>query len=161
MSHDTIDANHHHQGVQEEELREGDRALLGRKAEWPEHRYSTIAGFIEPGESAEQAVVREVEEETGVEVVEIRYHSSQPWPFPSSLMLGYRAQAGQHQIQLNDQELEAAVWLSRSEIMSRMECGEFLPPTQISISFRLIEDWFNRDSQIPFRMLCENNKKRT
>ena len=140
-------------------MEHGDHVLLGRKAEWPEHRYSTIAGFIEPGESAEQAVVREVEEETGVEVIESTYHSSQPWPFPSSLMLGYLARAGQHQIQLNDQELETAVWLTRSEITGRMKRGEFLPPTRISISFRLIEDWFDRDSAVPFRMWCENNKK--
>ena len=137
----------------------GERALLGRKAEWPARRYSTIAGFVEPGESSEQAVVREVEEETGVEVIKIRYHSSQPWPFPGSLMLGYLAQAGQHRIRLNDQELEEAIWLSRPELMDRMTHGNFLPPTQISISFRLIEDWFDSDSKIPFRVLCKNNKK--
>ena len=137
----------------------GERALLGRKAGWPARRYSTIAGFVEPGESAEQAVVREVDEETGVEVIELRYHSSQPWPFPGSLMLGYRAQAGRHKIQLNDQELEEAIWLSRQELMDRMAHGNFLPPTKISISFRLIEDWFNSNSEVPFKVWCENNKK--
>jgi len=135
----------------------GDRALFGRKAEWPIHRYSTIAGFVEPGESAEQAVVREVAEETGVEVIESCYHSSQPWPFPGSLMLGYTACAGHSQIRLNDQELEEARWLSRQELADLMVCGEFLPPPPISISFRLIEDWFNRQHNIPFRVWCENN----
>ena len=134
-----------------------DRALFGRKAEWPAHRYSTIAGFVEPGESVEQAVVREVAEETGVEVIESCYHSSQPWPFPCSLMLGYTALAGRSQIHLNDRELEEARWLSRQDLTDRLVCGEFLPPTPISISFRLIEDWFNRQRSVPFRMWCENN----
>jgi NAD+ diphosphatase len=137
-----------------------DRALFGRKAEWPTHRYSTIAGFVEPGECAEQAVVREVAEETGVEVIESCYHSSQPWPFPGSLMLGYTARAGRFQIHLNDRELEEAKWLSRQELADQLVCGEFLPPTPISISFRLIEDWFNRQQSIPFRMLCKNNNSR-
>jgi NAD+ diphosphatase len=135
----------------------GDRALFGRKTEWPAHRYSTIAGFVEPGESAEQAVIREVAEETGVEVIDSCYHSSQPWPFPGSLMLGYTAHAGRFQIHLNDQELEEARWLSRQELTDRLVCGKFLPPTPISISFRLIEDWFNRQCGVPFRVLCENN----
>lgn len=134
-----------------------DRALFGRKAEWPAHRYSTIAGFVEPGESVEQAVVREVAEETGVEVIESCYHSSQPWPFPGSLMLGYTALAGRSQIHLNDRELEEARWLSRQELTDRLVCGEFLPPTPISISFRLIEDWFNRQRGVSFRLWCENN----
>jgi NAD+ diphosphatase len=138
----------------------GDRALFGRKAEWPTYRYSTIAGFVEPGESVEQAVVREVAEETGVEVIESCYHSSQPWPFPGSLMLGYTAHAGRFQIHLNDRELEEAEWLSRQELADRLACGEFLPPTPISISFRLIEDWFNRQQSIPFRVLCENNNSK-
>jgi NAD+ diphosphatase len=139
----------------------GDRALFGRKAEWPVHRYSTIAGFVEPGESVEQAVVREVAEETGVEVTESCYHSSQPWPFPGSVMLGYTARAGHSQIHLNDQELEEAMWLSRQELTDQLVCGKFLPPTPISISFRLIEDWFNRQHNVPFRVLCENNTQKS
>ena len=135
----------------------GDRALFGRKAEWPAHRYSTIAGFVGPGESAEQAVVREVAEETGVEVIESCYHSSQPWAFPGSLMLGYTAHAGRSRINLNDRELEEARWLTRQEITDQLMCGKFLPPTPISISFRLIEDWFNRECSVPFRVWCENN----
>ncbi|MBV8307339.1 MAG: NAD(+) diphosphatase, partial [Gammaproteobacteria bacterium] len=72
---------------------DGERALLGRQASWPARRYSTIAGFVEPGESLEDAVVREVAEEAGVTVSDVRYHSSQPWPFPSSVMLGFQARA--------------------------------------------------------------------
>ena len=135
----------------------GERALFGRKAEWPKHRYSTIAGFVEPGESAEQALVREVAEETGVEVIAAHYHSSQPWPFPGSLMLGYHAQAGRDIISLNDQELEDARWLSRDEVSVLLQQGLFIPPPSISISFRLIEDWFNRASSIPLKTVIENS----
>jgi len=88
---------------------DGPRILLGRQASWPPGRYSTIAGFVEPGESLEDAVIREVAEETGVKVDEVRYHSSQPWPFPSSLMLGFTARASTHEVHLADQELEDAL----------------------------------------------------
>lgn len=131
----------------------GDKALFGRKSEWPDKRYSTIAGFVEPGESAEQAVIREVAEETGVEVNSAHYHSSQPWPFPGTLMLGYQACAGRHSISLNDQELEDARWLTRKQISDGLASGEFQLPTNISISFRLIEDWFNKDSNQSLRAL--------
>ena len=133
------------------------RALFGRKPEWPSHRYSTIAGFVEPGESAEQAVVREVAEETGIEVTAVRYHSSQPWPFPGSLMLGYHAEGGSDDISLNDRELDDALWLDREEIATRMDQGLFVPPPSISISFRLIEDWFDRDAPFSLRQMCQNN----
>jgi NAD+ diphosphatase len=118
---------------------EGERALLGRQASWPIGRYSTIAGFVEPGESLEDAVAREVFEETGIEVDRIEYHSSQPWPFPASLMLGFTAHALTTEIRLRDQELEDARWFSRADIAST---GALLPPRQ-SISFRLIEHWFD------------------
>jgi NAD+ diphosphatase len=118
---------------------DGERALLGRQASWPIGRYSTIAGFVEPGESLEDAVAREVLEETGIEVDRIEYHSSQPWPFPSSLMLGFTAHALTSEVHLRDQELEDARWFSRADIAST---GALLPPRQ-SISFRLIEHWFD------------------
>jgi NAD+ diphosphatase len=124
-------------------ISDGDRALLGRQASWPVGRYSTIAGFVEPGESLEDAVAREVFEETGVIVERIEYHSSQPWPFPASLMLGFTAHALTSEVHLRDQELEDARWFSRAEIAST---GALLPPRQ-SISFRLIEHWFDAGGQ--------------
>ncbi len=126
---------------------DGERALLGRQASWPPDRYSTIAGFVEPGESLEDAVAREVLEETGVEVDSVEYHSSQPWPFPSSLMLGFFAHARPQAIHLCDAELEEAQWLSRQQIAS----GEIRMPFEHSISFRLIEDWYNEDAAVPLR----------
>lgn len=118
---------------------DGERALLGRQAVWPVGRYSTIAGFVEPGESLEDAVAREVFEETGIDVDRIQYHSSQPWPFPSSLMLGFTAQALTTQIERRDDELEDAQWFTREDLAS----GRPLVPPNVSISFRLIEHWFN------------------
>src|ERR1700688_1306144 len=118
---------------------EGERALLGRQASWPVGRYSTIAGFVEPGESLEDAVAREVFEETGIAVDRIEYHSSQPWPFPSSLMLGFTAHARSTEVRLRDEELEDARWFNRADLASN---GTLLPPRQ-SISYRLIEHWFD------------------
>jgi NAD+ diphosphatase len=118
---------------------DGPRALLGRQASWPVGRYSTIAGFVEPGESLEDAVAREVLEETGVVVDRIEYHSSQPWPFPCSLMLGFTARAVTDQVHRRDEELEDARWFTRPDIASGTP---MLPPTT-SISFRLIEHWFD------------------
>jgi NAD+ diphosphatase len=123
-------------------ITDGKRALLGRQSSWPAGRYSTIAGFVEPGESLEDAVVREVFEETGVQVDSVDYHSSQPWPFPSSLMLGFTAHAISTDIRLTDAELEDARWLTREQIAR----GEVALPLTHSISFRLIEDWYNAGS---------------
>lgn len=128
-------------------ITDGERALLGRQASWPAGRYSTIAGFVEPGESLEDAVVREVMEETGVAVDTVDYHSSQPWPFPSSLMLGFTAHATTTEVHLYDAELEDARWLDREQIAA----GEVALPTTHSISFRLIEDWFNAEASLPLR----------
>ena len=118
---------------------DGDRCLLGRKADWPEGRYSTIAGFVEPGESVEDAVRREVYEETNIRVGEVQYHSSQPWPFPSALMLGFIAEADSEDIHLNDGELEDARWFSRDELKS----GAVGLPFRISIARRLVDHFIN------------------
>ena len=124
---------------------DGERALLGRQASWPAGRYSTIAGFVEPGESLEDAVVREVLEETTVPVIDTRYHSSQPWPFPSSLMVGYHATAQPGAVARGDSELEDARWFTREDIAS----GTPMLPPSVSISYRLIEDWFDAGSAVP------------
>lgn len=116
-----------------------ERCLLGRQATWPAGRYSTIAGFVEPGESLEDAVRREVEEETGIHADRIEYHSSQPWPFPSSLMLGFRARPAGGTIALRDGELEDARWVDRDDIVAR----RVLLPPRVSIAYRLIEEWFD------------------
>ena len=120
----------------------GERALLGRQATWPKGLYSTLAGFVEPGESLEDAVMREMYEEAGVRVTDIRYHSSQPWPFPSSLMLGFHAQALSDAIALNDAELEHARWFTREEIRA----GVIGLPPPTSVSRRLIEHWLAADA---------------
>ena len=120
---------------------EGEHCLVGRQPSWPKKVYSTIAGFVEPGESLEEAVTREVHEETGVLVGDVRYHSSQPWPFPGSLMLGFTAVAETRDITLPDDELEDARWFTREELKS----GERVQlPSEISIARRLIEDWLER-----------------
>jgi NAD+ diphosphatase len=116
----------------------GEHCLLGRQASWPPGRYSTIAGFVEPGESLEDAVAREVYEETGVEVDGCEYRGSQPWPFPASLMLGYRAVAAAAEIRLHDEELEDARWVSREDLAA----GRVLVPPSFSIAYDLIRDWY-------------------
>lgn len=117
----------------------GARCLLGRQASWPEGRYSTIAGFVEPGESLEDAVRREVYEETNVRVGAVRYHSSQPWPFPAALMLGFVAEATSADISLNDGELEDARWFTRDELASEPT----RLPFRISIARRLVDGWID------------------
>jgi NAD+ diphosphatase len=117
-----------------------DRALLGRQPSWPRGRYSTIAGFVEAGESAEQAVHREVLEETGVVVDDVVYRSSQPWPFPASLMLGYEARAVGGEVETVDDELEDVRWFTRDELRTT---DATLPPSA-SIAHWLITGWLNR-----------------
>lgn len=130
----------------------GDRCLLGRKADWPENRYATIAGFVEPGESLERAVHREVKEETDIDVENVAYVASQPWPFPSSLMIGFHARARSEEIALNDGELADARWVSRDEIAA----GRVRVPPVMSISFYLIERWFDQAGGPLLRELAAN-----
>ena len=118
---------------------DGERCLLGRQADWPDGRYSTIAGFVEPGESLEDAVRREVYEETNIRVGAVHYHSSQPWPFPSALMLGFIAEATSDDINLNDGELEDARWFTRDKLKS----GEVGLPFRISIARRLVDHFIS------------------
>ena len=121
---------------------DGERCLLGRQSGWPEGRYSTIAGFVEAGESLEDAVRREVYEETNIRVGAVRYHSSQPWPFPSSLMLGFMAEVDAdvvQEIRLNDGELEDAGWFTRKELRS----GFPKLPFRVSIARRLVDNWLD------------------
>lgn len=115
---------------------DGSHALLGRQPSWPPGRYSTLAGFVEAGESLEEAVVREVREETGAQVRWARYFASQPWPFPASLMVGFHAEAPQAEIHL-DGELEDARWFERAQLQS----GAVMLPPPHTIARRLIEAW--------------------
>jgi NAD+ diphosphatase len=124
-------------------VQKDDRALLGRKAEWIPGMYSTLAGFVEPGESLEQAVAREVMEESGVEITNIRYHSSQPWPFPSSLMLGFFADAVTEKLIPWDDELEDLQWFTRQELADG-GAGIAQRPRSDSIARRLIDEWIRQ-----------------
>ena len=124
-------------------VQKDDRALLGRKAEWMPGMYSTLAGFVEPGESLEQAVAREVMEESGVEITNIRYHSSQPWPFPSSLMLGFFADAVTEKLIPWDDELEDLQWFTRQDLADG-GAGIAQRPRSDSIARRLIDEWIRQ-----------------
>jgi NAD+ diphosphatase len=117
--------------------------LLGRQPSWPEDRFSTLAGFVEPGESLEDAVRREVHEETNVRVSNCRYLASQPWPFPAALMIGFHADANNTALRYNDGELAEARWLTRAQIKAR----EVTLPPPTSVAFKLIEAWFDRDGE--------------
>jgi NAD+ diphosphatase len=125
-------------------ITDGTRLLLGRNAGWPPHRYSTLAGFVEPGESLEQTVAREVFEESGVRIRSSRYLASQPWPFPSSLMLGFIAQAEPDEPDVGD-ELEDARWFTFDQVDAALRGaspdGELLLSPSISISRWLVEHW--------------------
>jgi NAD+ diphosphatase len=119
---------------------DGEKLLLGRQAAWPANRWSVLAGFLEPGESLEHTVRREVFEEAGVRVNEVHYATSQMWPFPASLMLGFHAHAKPQPAVVGD-ELEAAAWFSAADIYARVASGDLVLPPSLSISRWLIEDW--------------------
>jgi NAD+ diphosphatase len=120
-----------------------DRCLLARNAAWPGRRVSILAGFVDPGESAEQAVVREVGEETGITVANVRYLGSQPWPMPRSLMLGFRADAPAGQaINVDHDELAEAHWFSRDELAAAIAAGDIALPPSVSIARHIIEAWY-------------------
>ena len=122
------------------------KILLGRQKAWDENRYSVIAGFVEPGETLEQAVAREALEETGLQVNNIEDVASQAWPFPDSLMLGFCAESSQHRITLVDQELEKAEWFSAGEIENGIRAGQLKMPFEVSISWHLINRWFREQT---------------
>jgi NAD+ diphosphatase len=119
----------------------GDACLLGHSQRFPNTTmYSTLAGFLEPGESLEEAVRREVKEEAGIEVGAVWYHSSQPWPFPASIMLGFHAEGLSEAITIQEEELRDARWFTRDQCRDPQAHGFSLPRAD-SIARRLIEDW--------------------
>jgi NAD+ diphosphatase len=129
----------------------GDACLLGSNPRFPPGMYSTLAGFVEPGETLESAVAREVFEEAGARVRNVRYHSSQPWPFPTSLMLGFYAEAESEALAVNTEELRDARWFERGWILANArefheQDAPFRLPRQDSIARRLIDDWLTGES---------------
>jgi NAD+ diphosphatase len=123
-----------------------DRLLLGRQPQYPPGRYSALAGFVEVGETIEAAVARELFEEAGIEVGEVTYVASQPWPFPSSLMIGCSAKAESHALTIDTSELDDARWFSRGEIAAALAEGPdapFQPPPRAAIARTLLEHWLS------------------
>jgi NAD+ diphosphatase len=119
-----------------------DRLLLARSPRWPEGRLSVLAGFVEPGESLEAAVAREVFEEVGVVVDQVRYLGNQPWPFPSSLMVGFTGRAADTTLHLDHEEIAEAMWVSRAELREMVLAGRFGISPTVSIARRMIERWY-------------------
>jgi NAD+ diphosphatase len=122
---------------------DGERALLGRNKNFPPGMYSTLAGFVEPGESLEDAVAREVREETAIEIGQVVYHSSQPWPFPANIMLGFHAEAVTSEITVDYGELEDARWFERDWLLAHVDDNSFRLPRLDSIARRLVGDWLD------------------
>ncbi|WP_245633143.1 NAD(+) diphosphatase [Luteipulveratus mongoliensis] len=119
-----------------------DRLLLARGPQWGENRLSVLAGFVEPGESLEAAVAREVFEEVGVPVTDVRYRGNQPWPFPASLMVGFRARAASTDLVLDPEEIAEARWFSREQLAEEVGDGRLGISPHLSIARHLIEDWY-------------------
>ena len=126
----------------------GNKILLARQETWPEKMYSVLAGFVEVGETLEHAVEREVMEEVNIPVENINYHSSQPWPFPNSLMLGYTAEATSDELDFEQDDIEHALWLDADELKVELTAGRISAPGELSISYRLIDDWFEAETGI-------------
>jgi NAD+ diphosphatase len=122
-------------------------ADLARNAMWPERRVSVLAGFVEAGESAEQAVAREVAEEAGITVTAVTYMGSQPWPMPQSLMLGFRATATRTEITVDTNEIAEAHWYSRADLRDAIDGGILRLPPPVSIAHQLIQSWYG--SELP------------
>ncbi|MEA3241460.1 MAG: NAD(+) diphosphatase [Pseudomonadota bacterium] len=125
---------------------QGERCLMARQASWPQGMYSVLAGFVEPGETLEEAVKREVREESGIIVRQVKYFSSQPWPFPASLMLGFTAEFESGEIFCADQELEEVCWFSREDVRRGIKQGSLKLPVKGTLSYRLISDWLAGDA---------------
>lgn len=125
-------------------VRRGERCLLINQPRWPEDRFAAVAGFVEPGESLEQAVAREVAEEVGLAVTGTEYLGSQPWPFPHTVMIAFRAVAADGPLVLGE-EVRAARWFTRAELRGAVASGEVTLPTPFSISRSLVEDWLGAE----------------
>lgn len=126
-----------------------ERILLARGPHWPQGRMSVLAGFVEAGESLESAVAREVTEEVGVRVRNVAYRGNQPWPFPSSLMIGFSAVAFETELSLDPQEIAEAHWFARGELAYAVRSGVVALPPRVSIARRLIESWYGRELEQP------------
>lgn len=126
-------------------VHDGERCLLGRQSIWPPGMHSVLAGFVEPGENLEAAVAREIWEESRISVTDIRYHSSQPWPFPQSLMIGFTARATSTEISFAQDELEYADWYHRDDMLASPEDESFRLPRRDSIARRLVDEWLAGD----------------
>ncbi len=131
----------------------GDACLLGRQTSWDAGRFSTLAGFVEPGEALEDSVRREVYEEAGVRVVDCNYHSSQPWPFPASLMLGFTATAAGRDLELRDGELEQARWFTANDIITGVRAGSLKLSSPLSVSWHLLDHWMRQRAGISLSSL--------
>lgn len=131
----------------------GNACLLGRNPNWPPRRFSTLAGFVEPGESLEDAVVREVFEEARVRLSSVQYVSSQPWPFPASAMCGFYAEAASRECAVSD-ELEEVRWFTTDDLIEAVKDGSILLSPPVSIAFRLLADWFKKQGGGDLEALC-------